>query len=126
MGEFVSGDKKTNTEDQVFIYTHRRIDINYNEEQVRLPWMCRLSTANGNCALKFRHNMLCSSLISFWLLLQVIQVNLTSENPQALVPGAQLEFVYSVKWEPSEIKFGKRFERYLDYNFFEHQVKSLS
>ena len=49
-------------------------------------------------------------------------MNLTSENPQALVPGAQLEFVYSVRWEPSDIKFGKRFERYLDYNFFEHQV----
>uniref|UniRef100_A0A7S0MQZ3 Transmembrane 9 superfamily member n=1 Tax=Pyramimonas obovata TaxID=1411642 RepID=A0A7S0MQZ3_9CHLO len=89
VGEFVSGDKKTNTEDQVFIYTHRRIEINYNGEQV-------------------------------------IQVNLTSENPQALVPGAQLEFVYSVRWEPSDIKFGKRFERYLDYNFFEHQIHWFS
>jgi transmembrane 9 superfamily protein 3 len=63
-------------------------------------------------------------LCSFRLLsLQIIQVNLTSENPQALVPGAQLEFVYTVRWVPSEIKFSKRFERYLDYNFFEHQVR---
>jgi hypothetical protein len=29
-------------------------------------------------------------------------------------------------WEPTAIKFGKRFERYLDYNFFEHQIHWFS
>jgi len=41
---------------------------------------------------------------------------------QALSRGTELEFTYSVKWEATPIKFGKRFERYLDYNFFEHQI----
>lgn len=53
---------------------------------------------------------------------QIIQVNLTSENPQPIVPGMNVEFTYSVRWAPSAIPFPRRFERYLDYNFFEHQV----
>ena len=55
--------------------------------------------------------------------LQIIQVNLTSENPQPIVPGMNVEFTYSVRWAPSAIPFPRRFERYLDYNFFEHQVR---
>ena len=54
---------------------------------------------------------------------QIIQVNLTSESPQPLVVGGTLEFTYSVRWQPSSIAFSRRFERYLDYNFFEHQVR---
>jgi hypothetical protein len=27
-----------------------------------------------------------------------------------------------VKWQQSNIPFARRFERYLDYSFFEHQV----
>ena len=57
---------------------------------------------------------------------QIIQVNLTSENPQPLVMGSQLEFTYSVRWAPTTISFARRFERYLDYNFFEHQVNDKS
>jgi hypothetical protein len=53
---------------------------------------------------------------------QIIQVNLTSENPQPIVPGVNVEFTYSVRWTPTSIAFARRFERYLDYNFFEHQV----
>eukprot|EP00798_Chlamydomonas_sp_ICE-L_P018861 gene18861-25414_t len=52
---------------------------------------------------------------------KIIQVNLTSDNPVAVVDGAQLEFTYSVNWVPSTIPFARRFERYLDYNFFEHK-----
>mmetsp|Transcript_40855 Transcript_40855/g.49586 ORF Transcript_40855/g.49586 Transcript_40855/m.49586 type:complete len:601 (-) Transcript_40855:774-2576(-) len=57
---------------------------------------------------------------------QIIQVNLTSENPVALTEGTALEFVYSVSWSETDIKFSKRFERYLDYNFFEHQIHWFS
>lgn len=57
---------------------------------------------------------------------QIIQVNLTSENPQPVEPGKVLEFTYSVKWEQTIIPFPKRFERYLDYNFFEHQIHWFS
>ena len=54
--------------------------------------------------------------------MQIIQVNLTSEGSQPLKPGTSLEFTYSVQWIPTDITFARRFERYLDYNFFEHQV----
>lgn len=52
----------------------------------------------------------------------MIHVNLTSEDPQPIESGAELDFTYSVTWRPSDIPFARRFERYLDYNFFEHQV----
>jgi len=47
---------------------------------------------------------------------------LTSENPQKIEAGGSLEFTFSVRWTPSSIPFARRFERYLDYTFFEHQV----
>jgi len=57
---------------------------------------------------------------------RVVSVNLVAENPKPLVVGASLEFTYSVTWSPSETPFRKRFERYLDYNFFEHQIHWFS
>eukprot|EP00614_Pseudopedinella_elastica_P018525 CAMPEP_0172652632 /NCGR_PEP_ID=MMETSP1068-20121228/243413_1 /TAXON_ID=35684 /ORGANISM="Pseudopedinella elastica, Strain CCMP716" /LENGTH=602 /DNA_ID=CAMNT_0013467047 /DNA_START=75 /DNA_END=1883 /DNA_ORIENTATION=+ len=57
---------------------------------------------------------------------QVIEVNLTSENLQPLKPGVKLDFSYSVKWVPTTKPFKTRFERYLDYNFFEHQIHWFS
>jgi hypothetical protein len=54
--------------------------------------------------------------------MKIIQVNLTSEQPKALAAGETLEFTYAVKWVPTATPFSRRFERYLDYNFFEHQV----
>ena len=54
---------------------------------------------------------------------QIIQVNLTSEDFRPIVPGAEVEFTYSVRWAPSATPFSRRFERYLDYNFFEHQAR---
>jgi transmembrane 9 superfamily protein 3 len=57
---------------------------------------------------------------------RVIEVNLTSENLQPIKPGTQLDFSYSVKWIPTTKPFATRFERYLDYNFFEHQIHWFS
>jgi len=57
---------------------------------------------------------------------RIIEVNLTSENLQPIKPGTQLDFSYSVKWVLTEKPFEKRFERYLDYNFFEHQIHWFS
>lgn len=56
----------------------------------------------------------------------VIHVNLTSENPQPITSGIKLDFTYSINWSPSAIPFSRRFERYLDYNFFEHQIHWFS
>ena len=49
-------------------------------------------------------------------------MNLTSENPVTLSAGTQLDFTYSVDWSLTSTPFHRRFDRYLDYDFFEHQV----
>ncbi len=33
-----------------------------------------------------------------------------------------MTFTYSVQWVPTDTPFARRFERYLDYSFFEHKV----
>ncbi|GAB4823325.1 hypothetical protein N2152v2_010371 [Parachlorella kessleri] len=81
--------EQTKGDSNVYIYTHKSLDIAYN----------------GN---------------------RIIQINLTSESPQPIVSGTALTFTYSVQWKPSTILFARRFERYLDYNFFEHQIHWFS
>lgn len=57
---------------------------------------------------------------------QIIQVNLSSENPKPVTASAKLDFTYSVNWFKTDIPFSKRFDRYLDNNFFEHQIHWFS
>ncbi|PRW59993.1 transmembrane 9 superfamily member 1 [Chlorella sorokiniana] len=57
---------------------------------------------------------------------RIIHINLTSENPQPIKGGGQLTFTYEVHWKASSIPFVRRFERYLDFNFFEHQIHWFS
>ncbi|GER27522.1 transmembrane 9 superfamily protein member [Striga asiatica] len=57
---------------------------------------------------------------------QIIHVNLTQENPKPLEEGRVLEMTYSVKWVPTNITFARRFDVYLDYPFFEHQIHWFS
>jgi len=56
---------------------------------------------------------------------RVIEVNLTSENPIPLEKGT-VPFTYSVSWHKTEIPFEQRFDKYLDDNFFEHQIHWFS
>ena len=57
---------------------------------------------------------------------RIVAVNLVNENPKPLVAGSDLKMTYQVTWTPSETAFARRFERYLDYNFFEHQIHWFS
>ncbi|KZV49809.1 transmembrane 9 superfamily member 3-like [Dorcoceras hygrometricum] len=57
---------------------------------------------------------------------QIIQVNLTQHNPKPLEVGTTLDMTYSVKWVPTNISFARRFDVYLDYPFFEHQIHWFS
>jgi hypothetical protein len=54
--------------------------------------------------------------------MQIIHVNLTQESPKLIDVNKALDMTYSVKWEPTNITFAHRFDVYLDYPFFEHQV----
>ncbi|KAG5179866.1 putative endomembrane protein 70-like protein [Tribonema minus] len=57
---------------------------------------------------------------------RVIEVMLLSENLKPLVPGAELEFSFEVSWTATTKSFEDRFNRYLDYDFFEHQIHWFS
>ncbi|KAA8545501.1 hypothetical protein F0562_020285 [Nyssa sinensis] len=57
---------------------------------------------------------------------QIIHVNLTQESPKPLEAGKTLDMTYSVKWIPINITFARRFDVYLDYPFFEHQIHWFS
>jgi len=43
---------------------------------------------------------------------QIVQVDLTSENPRPLTLGERYSFTYSVSWQPSTAPFDERFARY--------------
>ncbi|KAI3892666.1 hypothetical protein MKW92_052352 [Papaver armeniacum] len=57
---------------------------------------------------------------------QIIHVNLTQESPKPLEVGKVIDMTYSVKWIPTDITFARRFDVYLDYPFFEHQIHWFS
>ncbi|XP_050379311.1 transmembrane 9 superfamily member 1 [Argentina anserina] len=57
---------------------------------------------------------------------QIIHVNLTQDSPKPLEAGKKLDLTYAVKWIPTTITFARRFDVYLDYPFFEHQIHWFS
>ena len=57
---------------------------------------------------------------------RIIEVNLTSDDPVEISEGKEVTFTYSVTWHPTDKTFQDRFNRYLDYSFFEHQIHWFS
>ncbi|GBF93656.1 hypothetical protein Rsub_06759 [Raphidocelis subcapitata] len=61
---------------------------------------------------------------------QIIHVNLTQHSnatePLRLANGVRAAFTYSVSWSESDTPFDRRFEKYLDYSFFEHKIHWFS
>mmetsp|Transcript_21028 Transcript_21028/g.26829 ORF Transcript_21028/g.26829 Transcript_21028/m.26829 type:complete len:609 (-) Transcript_21028:861-2687(-) len=57
---------------------------------------------------------------------RIIEVNLTSEDPVEAKAGQNIEFSYIVEWKKTNKPFEQRFNRYLDYSFFEHQIHWFS
>ncbi|KAG0555573.1 hypothetical protein M758_12G182400 [Ceratodon purpureus] len=57
---------------------------------------------------------------------QIIQVNLTQDNLQPLTPGKKIDLTYAVHWEETNTSYIRRFDAYLDYPFFEHQIHWFS
>ena len=51
---------------------------------------------------------------------------MTSENPVKIEVGQKLPFTYSVFWKKSAKNFDNRFNRYLEYDFFEHKIHWFS
>lgn len=91
----------------VFIYTHKKLDIGFNNNQVsRVYTLCNVT-----------------DLFIFLHILQIIEVNLTSESKTRLRSGDNLDFSYEVNWKASSTPFNKRFDKYLDPSFFQHRVR---
>lgn len=57
---------------------------------------------------------------------RIIMVNLTGSDLTPLKAGTSLNFTFSVTWHPTDVTFSSRFSRYLDSNFFEHQIHWFS
>ncbi|KAK9004495.1 hypothetical protein V6N11_041966 [Hibiscus sabdariffa] len=57
---------------------------------------------------------------------QIIHVNLTQEGPKPVEAGRIVDMTYSIKWLPTNVTFARRFDVYLDYPFFEHQIHWFS
>jgi len=57
---------------------------------------------------------------------QIIQVNLTSENPMPINVGEKHAITFSVTWVKTEKSFDTRYHRYYDFDFFEHQIHWFS
>mmetsp|Transcript_29073 Transcript_29073/g.56622 ORF Transcript_29073/g.56622 Transcript_29073/m.56622 type:complete len:584 (-) Transcript_29073:286-2037(-) len=61
-----------------------------------------------------------------WNHKRIIEINLKSSNAVPLKKGTSLQFTYSVRWESTSKSFSKRFNRYLDFQFFEHKIHWFS
>lgn len=57
---------------------------------------------------------------------RIVDVNLTSEAKVKLEPNAKISFSYEVKWQPSNVKYADRFDKYLDPTFFQHRIHWFS
>ena len=57
---------------------------------------------------------------------RIVDINLVSENKQKLELNANITFSYEVTWKKSNIKFGDRFNKYLDASFFKHKIHWFS
>ncbi|CAA3005971.1 transmembrane 9 superfamily member 1 [Olea europaea subsp. europaea] len=57
---------------------------------------------------------------------QIIHVNLTQGGAKPLEVGKTVDMTYSVKWILTNTSFARRFDVYLDYPFFEHQIHWFS
>lgn len=52
---------------------------------------------------------------------QIEDMNLTSDRPEELKPGAGLMFSYEVEWKPSSVEFKNRLDRF-ESNFIQYRV----
>jgi len=57
---------------------------------------------------------------------RIVEVNMTSEGLAIVAEGKDLTFATAIEWKKSEKEFGRRFDRYLDDEFFRHQIHWFS
>lgn len=57
---------------------------------------------------------------------QIVKVTLINSQLTPLKVGVPIQFTYSVKWHKSSISFERRFDDYLDYDFFQHRIHWFS
>ena len=57
---------------------------------------------------------------------RLIEVNMTNENPVRIEANARMALSYEVSWLNTSKAFSQRFRRFLDEDFFEHQIHWFS
>lgn len=102
---------------------HKSIVVQHNKDQVgSLLVLYELRALEDFFYTLIFVKFVMNTSFFYVLVLQIIHVNLTQGNLKLLEVGKKLDMTYSVKWEPTNVTFARRFEVYLDYPFFEHQV----
>lgn len=135
------GSPPSKDSEELYIYTHRAFDISYNGDEFfsssffffffygglsRGPRKRKLYNQKKKSLTLLSRPIPLPSLNHLlpFSADRIIQVNLTSENPKPIAEGTELTFTYEVRWAPdaSGTPFVRRFERYLDRDFFQHGV----
>jgi hypothetical protein len=122
-------------EEQLLLYTHKQLDISFNGDRVRrvgegLCVVC--GAAHTRCGASAPAPVAHAAALPVCVRVtpqprvQIIHVNLTSTDLVPVKEGQAVNFTVTVNWLPTLTPFSQRFERYLDYNFFEHKVWRLS
>mmetsp|Transcript_36054 Transcript_36054/g.84178 ORF Transcript_36054/g.84178 Transcript_36054/m.84178 type:complete len:127 (+) Transcript_36054:719-1099(+) len=57
---------------------------------------------------------------------RIVEVNMTSQGLEEVKAGKDISFTMAIEWNKSSKSFDKRFERYLDNDFFKHQIHWFS
>lgn len=57
---------------------------------------------------------------------RIVEAKMATSKPQLVKIGDRMVFTYSVSWSSSAVKYSKRFDVYLDNQFFGHQIHWFS
>ncbi|KAF5406029.1 Transmembrane 9 superfamily member [Paragonimus heterotremus] len=57
---------------------------------------------------------------------QIVKITLINSELVALKVGTPVTFTYSVKWHASSVPFERRYDDYLDFQFFQHRIHWFS
>ncbi|KAF6778499.1 hypothetical protein AHF37_01878 [Paragonimus kellicotti] len=57
---------------------------------------------------------------------QIVKITLINSELVALKVGTPVTFTYSVKWHASPVPFERRYDDYLDFQFFQHRIHWFS
>ena len=112
LGEGHTDEKPPKNPDDFYVFTHRRIEIGYNEDRIvdfTVVASKRAKIVEGeklSFTVQVKHDSFVINVAGFIIHFHV----------------AFCSTFLQVEFKPSQVEFSKRFEKYLDTAFFQHRV----